>query len=661
MGHHSCTCHTACSGAQATPHTATCRTGFLKEYGSILLSALLLLTGIVWDATGIPFFRVSSIRFIWYFVSYLPVGIPVLAEAWESICRKDLFSEFTLMSIATFGAFYIGEYPEAVAVMLFYSLGELFQDKAVDKAKRNISALMDVRPEQVTVLRDGVPQTVSPQAVQPGEVIEVTAGGRVPLDGVLLNDTASFNTAALTGESLPRPIRQGEEVLAGMLVTDRVIRLKVTRNFGESALSRILELVQNAAARKAPAELFIRKFARIYTPVVTALAALIVLLPWGYSLQNTAFPFVFDEWLYRALVFLVISCPCALVVSIPLGYFGGIGTASRMGILFKGGNYLDTITHIDTVVFDKTGTLTKGNFEVQSCHTAPGFTEERLLQLAASAEQHSTHPIAKAIASRAASQNLSLLPTSDTREIAGRGLETRIAGERVLAGNTRLLAMYGIDYPQTLDTVAETVVVCATGTRYAGHLLLSDTLKEDARAAIDALKAMGIRDIRMLSGDKQAIVTAFAAKLGIAHAYGDLLPDGKMKHVEALCRNKASRIAFVGDGINDAPVLALSHVGIAMGGLGSDAAIETADVVIQTDQPSKVAAAIRIGRQTRRIVWQNIALALGVKLLVLALGAAGIATLWEAVFADVGVALLAILNAVRLQRMKSLSLPTAHK
>ena len=375
----------------------------------------------------------------------------------------------------------------------------------------------------------------------------------------MLDEAAAFNTSALTGESIPRTIRKGGEVLAGMISTDKVIRVEVTRPFEKSALSRILELVQNASERKAPAELFIRKFARVYTPIVTGLAALIVLLPFLYSLANAQFSFIFNDWMYRALVFLVISCPCALVVSIPLGYFGGIGAASRLGILFKGGNYLDAIARINTVVFDKTGTLTKGTFEEQSCHTPQGISEEKLL--------------------------------------------------------------------------------------------LSDTLKDDACTAIEELKALNINNIQILSGDKQAIVTNFAEKLGVARAYGDLLPDGKVEHIEELKRNTANRIVFVGDGINDAPVLAFSHVGIAMGGLGSDAAIETADVVIQTDQPSKVATAICAGKQTRRIVWQNISLAFGVKLLVLALGAGGLATLWEAVFADVGVALIAIVNAIRVQKL----------
>ncbi len=627
------------------------RNSLLKDYWRIILSALLLFSGIILNATGATFFKGEYVPFIWYLLAYLPVGLPVMRETWESFLQKDVFSEFTLMSIATLGAFYIGEYPEGVAVMLFYSLGELFQDKAVDKAKRNISALLDVRPETATVIRNGSTLVEAPQRVQVGETIEVKAGERVPLDGTMLDEVAAFNTSALTGESVPRNIRQGGEVLAGMIATDKVVRIQVTKPFEKSALSRILELVQNASERKAPAELFIRKFARIYTPAVTGLAALIVLLPFLYSLADAQFSFIFNDWLYRALVFLVISCPCALVVSIPLGYFGGIGAASRLGVLFKGGNYLDAITQVNTVVFDKTGTLTKGTFDVQSCQAQPGVTEEKLIQLAASAERNSTHPIAKAIISYAKQRDIELIATTDVTEIAGHGLQATMDGTRVLVGNTRLLTKFGIEYPDELSSIVDTIVVCAIGTRYAGYLLLSDTLKEDAVNAVKELKALNINNIQILSGDKQAIVTNFAEKLGITQAYGDLLPDGKVKHIEALRSNPANRIAFVGDGINDAPVLALSHVGIAMGGLGSDAAIETADVVIQTDQPSRVATAIHAGRQTRRIVWQNISLAFGVKLLVLILGAGGIATLWEAVFADVGVALIAIVNAIRIQKL----------
>ena len=646
MGHCSC-----CAHGCASEKEVEVKIFIFQEYWKAGLSFILLISGIIMNALDFAFFHKEYVALAWYIVAYLPVGLPVLKEAWESMKEKDYFSEFTLMIVATIGAFYIGEYPEGVAVMLFYTIGELFQDKAVDKAKRNIGALLDIRPEKALVLRDNGLITESPKNVKVGEIIEIKSGERVPLDGVMLNEVAAFNTAALTGESVPRNIREGEEVLAGMIVTDKVIRIKVTRPFDKSALARILELVQNASERKAPAELFIRKFARIYTPIVIGLAVLIVILPFVYSFIDTQFAFVFNDWLYRALVFLVISCPCALVVSIPLGYFGGIGAASRLGILFKGGNYLDAITKINTVVFDKTGTLTQGTFEVQECKSASGIKEKEFIKLVASVESNSTHPIAKAIVNYAKLQNVELLPVTGTREFAGFGLKAMINGTPVWVGNCRLLSKFNIKYPAELLQITDTMVVCAIGTDYAGYLLLADTLKEDAKKAIDDLKMLHIKNIQILSGDKQSIVTNFAEKLGISKAYGDLLPEGKVKHLEELRQDEANRIAFVGDGMNDAPVLALSHVGIAMGGLGSDAAIETADVVIQTDQPSKVAEAIKVGKLTRRIIWQNVSLAFGVKLLVLILGAGGIATLWEAVFADVGVALLAIMNAVRIQKM----------
>ena len=648
MGHCSCCAHThECAPEKHIEK----KESIFAEYWKVGLSFILLISGIIMNALELPFFREGYFSLIWYVVAYLPVGLPVMKEAWESMKDKDYFSEFTLMFVATLGAFYIGEYPEGVAVMLFYSVGELFQEKAVDKAKRNIGALLDVRPEEAAVVRDERVVIENPQSVKVGETIEIKTGGRVPLDGMMLNEVAAFNTAALTGESVPRSIRMGEEVLAGMIVTDKVIRIKVIRPFDKSALARILELVQNASERKAPAELFIRKFARVYTPIVIGLAVLIVLLPFIYSLITPQFLFTFNDWLYRALVFLVISCPCALVVSIPLGYFGGIGAASRLGILFKGGNYLDAVTKINTVVFDKTGTHTKRTFEVQFCNCESGVSEEELIRMIASVESSSTHPIAKAVVNYAGQRDIELSSVTDSKEYAGLGLEAAVNGIQVLAGNGRLLSKFQIEYPPELLSITDTIVVCAIGNKYAGYLLLSDSLKEDAKIAIQNLKALGIQNIQILSGDKQSIVSNFAEKLGISEAYGDLLPDGKVKHLEELRQHTENQVAFVGDGMNDAPVLALSNVGIAMGGLGSDAAIETADVVIQTDQPSKVAEAIKVGKLTRRIVWQNISLAFGVKLLVLILGAGGLATLWEAVFADVGVALIAIMNAVRIQKM----------
>lgn len=568
----------------------------------------------------------------------------------KRIKLEAVFNEFTLMGMAVLGAFYLGEYWEGIAVILFYVVGEWFQHKAVSKARKNIKSLLDIRPETATIIKENRNEAVSPTTVQPGDTIEVKVGERVPLDGLLLNETASFNTSALTGESVPRTIHHNEEVLAGMISTDKVIRIKVNRAYDQSALARILTLVQDAAERKAPAELFIRRFARIYTPVVTGLAVLIVLFPFLYSLLQPSFLFIFNDWFYRALVFLVISCPCALVVSIPLGYFGGIGAASRNGILFKGGNYLDAITKINTVVFDKTGTLTKGVFEVQTVNTASDITENELLQLIGSAENYSNHPIAKAIVNYANSKQIELISPLEIHEIAGYGLKTTINGKVIYIGNARLLVQQQIAFPNEILTIPETTVLCAVNGEYKGYIILADTLKEDSAQAISSLKELNINNIQILSGDKQAIVSNLAKQIGVTQAYGDLLPEGKVDHLQALKADPENRIAFVGDGINDAPVLALSDVGIAMGDLGSDAAIETADVVIQTGHPSKVATAIRIGKLTHRIVWQNISMAFGVKLLVLILGAGGLATLWEAVFADVGVALLAIFNAIRIQK-----------
>lgn len=571
----------------------------------------------------------------------------------KKIRLESVFNEFTLMGIAVLGAFYLGEYWEGIAVILFYLIGEWFQHKAVHKARHNIKALLDVRPETATVISaDNQYKMIAPEQVQIGAIIEVKAGERVPLDGVLLEDSASFNTAALTGESVPRTIRKQEEVLAGMIATDRVVRIEVSKSYDQSALARILALVQDATERKAPAELFIRRFARIYTPVVTGLAALMVLLPFLYSLVQPEFIFIFDDWFYRALVFLVISCPCALVVSIPLGYFGGIGAASHQGILFKGGNYLDAITKVNTVVFDKTGTLTEGIFGVQTVSPAENTSDKDLLHLIASVENFSNHPIAKAIVKYAKEQHITLETSLKITEIAGYGLKTVMDGKEIYVGNARLLSKYDISFPTEISHIPETTVLCAKDGKYMGYIALADSPKPDAAQAIGELKSLNINNIQILSGDKQAIVSKLAEKIGVTRAIGDLLPEGKVSYLEQLKANPENRIAFVGDGINDTPVLALSDVGIAMGGLGSDAAIETADVVIQTDQPSKVATAIKIGKLTHRIVWQNISMAFGVKLLVLLLGAGGMATMWEAIFADVGVALLAIFNAIRIQKWK---------
>jgi len=607
------------------------------------ISFVLLAVGLVLDFFVKPEWFSDSIRLTWYAVAYGPVGIPVIIKGIKLAFRGEVFTEFFLMGIATIGAFYIGEYPEGVAVMLFYAVGELFQGAAVNRAKRSIKALLDVRPDTALVLRNGSYITVDPTDVKVDETIQIKAGERVPLDGVMLSEGSSFNTAALTGESKPSTIDKGETVLAGMINEDKVVQLRVTKLFNDSSLARILTLVQNAQGRKAKTELFIRRFARVYTPIVVYLAIGITVLPY-FFVDN----YVFNEWLYRALIFLVISCPCALVVAIPLGYFGGIGAGSRNGILFKGSSYLDRMTRVDTVVMDKTGTLTKGVFRVQKVVNA-GLDEKAWLPLAAAVESQSTHPIAKAVVDYARSDQK--LTVQSLEEIKGHGLKGVVHGKEVLAGNVKLMRKFNVAVPDEVERVVETIVLVAVDGKLAGYLTISDEIKDDAKMAIQRMHSLNIKTV-MLSGDKQAVVDSVAQPLNIDQAFGDLLPEDKVEKVEEIKRGKKEALAFVGDGINDAPVLAISDVGIAMGGLGSDAAIETADVVIQTDQPSKIVTAIHIGKATNAIVWQNIALAFGVKIIVLALGAWGVASMWEAVFADVGVALLAILNAVRIQRMR---------
>ncbi len=606
------------------------------------ISFVLLVVGLVLDFFAKPGWFSNTIRPIWYAVAYIPVGLPVVMKGIKLAFRGEVFTEFFLMGIATIGAFYIGEYPEGVAVMLFYAVGELFQGAAVNRAKRSIKALLDVRPDTASVLRNGNYVSVDPTEVAINETIRIKAGERVPLDGEMLSEGSSFNTAALTGESKPSAIDRGETVLAGMINEDRVVELKVTKLFNESSLARILTLVQNAQGRKAKTELFIRRFARVYTPIVVYLAIGLTLIPYFFVDE-----YVFNEWLYRALIFLVISCPCALVVAIPLGYFGGIGAGSRNGILFKGSSYLDRMTRVDTVVMDKTGTLTKGVFRVQKVMST-GLDEKLWIPLAAAVESQSTHPIAKAVVEYA--KNVQTPEVQNLEEIKGHGLKGIVDGKEVLAGNAKLIGKFNIPLPDDVGRIAETIVLVAVDRKLAGYLTISDEIKEDAKRAIQQMHALGIKTV-MLSGDKQAVVDNVAKALNIDHAFGDLLPENKVEKVEEIKRGKKEALAFVGDGINDAPVLAISDVGIAMGGLGSDAAIETADVVIQTDQPSKIVTAIHIGKATNTIVWQNIGLAFGVKIIVLALGAWGVASMWEAVFADVGVALLAILNAVRIQRM----------
>ncbi len=605
---------------------------------ALLILAALLVTKYFFDIT-LP----KPIAFSLNAVAYLLAGFSVLRMAFLRAIKGDIFNEFVLMSLATIGAFYVGAYSEGVAVMVFYTIGEWFQDSAVRRAKASIKALLDIRPDEVNVIRNGQIERVHSSTVQLNEIIQIKHGEKVALDGELISQHSTFNTSALTGESRPDAKYKGEQVLAGMINLNTVSEVKVTALFKDSKLSKILEMVRDATARKSQTQLFISRFAKVYTPIVFFLAMALVLIPWFFVAD-----YVFDEWLYRGLVFLVISCPCALVISIPLGYFGGIGLASRNGILFKGGNYLDVMTKVNTVVMDKTGTLTKGVFKVQKI-VPVGIDEKELVRLTASLEKNSTHPVGKAVVEYAG-ETISYPSAKDVEEIPGHGLKGTIDGKEILAGNVKLMKKFDIVFPSEIENIVATVVCVAINNIYAGYITIADEIKEDAAAAIKEMHKLNLRTI-MLSGDKQAVVDEVAKELGINEAYGDLLPEGKVEKVQDI-KKEGKHIAFVGDGVNDAPVVALADVGIAMGGLGSDATIETADVVIQNDQPSKIVSAIRIGKITRNIVWQNIGLAMAIKAIVLILGAGGVANLWEAVIADVGVALLAVLNAVRIQKMK---------
>ena len=615
-----------------------------KVFLPSIISLVLLLVAVYLDNFLKPEWFTGLVRIVWYVVAYIPVGFPVIKEAVESIAKGEIFSEFLLMSIATIGAFAIGEYPEGVAVMLFYAVGEVFQTLAVKRAKANIKSLLDQRPDEVTVLRNNQPQTVKAESVNIGEIIQLKSGEKLGLDGVLLSETASFNTAALTGESKPDTKAKGETVLAGMINLNTVAQIEVTTAYTDSKLSKILELVQNATSQKAPTELFIRKFAKIYTPIVVLLAVAICLLPYFFVAD-----YQFTDWLYRALVFLVISCPCALVISIPLGYFGGIGAASKNGILFKGSNFLDVLANIQNVVMDKTGTMTEGVFKVQEVVFDKAFNQTEMLQMVDALERLSTHPVATAIHEYVGKTN-NEIKLENTEEIAGHGLKAEVNGKQLLVGNFKLMNKFNIQHDVDVSKIVYTIIAVAYDNKFVGYLTVADSIKQDSQNTIDKLKMLNVKPT-MLSGDKSSVVKFVAEQLGIANAFGDLLPEDKVSKVKEI-KAKNETVAFVGDGVNDAPVVALSDVGIAMGGLGSDATIETADVVIQDDKPSKIPMAINIGKQTKKIVWQNITLAFVVKGIVLILGAGGLATMWEAVFADVGVALLAVLNAVRIQRMK---------
>ena len=574
-------------------------------------------------------------------VAYVILGWDVVWQAVKNITRGQVFDEHFLMSVSTIGAFAIGEYPEAVAVMLFYQVGEFFQSLAVKRSRKSISDLMDIRPDSATVKRNGVLQVVSPESVAVGEIIVVKPGEKIPLDGIVVDGESMLDTKALTGESVPRSIRKGDEALSGCINQSGLLTLKVTKSFGESTVSKITDLVENASARTAPTENFITTFARYYTPVVVGMAAVLAIIP----------PLVlgggWSEWLRRGFVFLIVSCPCALVISIPLTFFGGIGAASKRGVLVKGSNYLEALNKVSVVVFDKTGTLTKGVFEVANIIPAAGYQEEQVLEYAAQAESYSNHPIAKSILATYG-KPIDQKQFSGFEEISGHGISVMVQGKKVLAGNNKLMESEKIAYA-ACDAAGTKFYVAADGS-YVGCILIADEVKPDSKCAIAELKKIGVEKTVMLTGDDERIGKSVADELGLDAYYAQLLPDQKVEKLEMLDKQKrqGSKLAFVGDGINDAPVLARADVGIAMGGLGSDAAIEAADVVLMTDEPSKLVEAIDVAKATKRIVMQNIVIALGIKSVFLVLGALGMAGMWEAVFGDVGVTIIAVLNAMRI-------------
>lgn len=586
-------------------------------------------------------------KLILFLISYALVGGEVLIRAIKNIFKGQIFDENFLMAIATVGAFAVGEYPEGVAVMLFYQIGELFQDIAVNRSRRSITDLMDIRSDYANLKLGEDVKRVSPEEVKIGDIILIKPGEKVPLDGIVVEGVSAMDTSALTGESVPRNAEKGDEVLSGFINRNGVLTVRVTKIFGESTVAKILDLVQNATTKKAAAEKFITKFARYYTPAVVFSALAIAVIP-PVVIPGSSF----SDWIYRALIFLVVSCPCALVISIPLGFFGGIGGASKNGILIKGSNYLEALNNIETVVFDKTGTLTKGTFKVTDITAQNGFENEELLRLAAYAESYSSHPIAVSIL-KAYNKEIVKSEIKSYDEVAGQGVKVKVEDKLILAGNTKLLKGEGIEYSE-LDSLG-TVVHIAVDGKYAGYIIISDEIKEDSLSAIRELKKLGIRNTVMLTGDNRVVGDKIGTMLELDEVYSELLPHEKVEKLEMLDGKKSpkGKLVFVGDGVNDAPVLARADIGIAMGGLGSDAAIEAADVVLMTDEPSKLISAVKIAKKTRIIVWQNIIFAFAVKLLVMILGAGGVATMWEAVFADVGVALLAILNSMRVIRFKN--------
>ncbi len=581
-----------------------------------------------------------------YIISYIIVGLEIVRKAIRNITRGKVFDENFLMTVATIGAFGIGEFPEAVAVMLFYQVGELFQSYAVDKSRKSISSLMDIRPDFANVERNGKIEKVDPDDVKIGETIIVKPGEKVPLDGYVIEGKSSLDTKALTGESLPRDVLEGEEVLSGCINLNGVIKIEVTKEYGESTVSKILDLVENASSKKSKSENFITKFAKYYTPIVVIIAVILAILPPLIIKDAT-----FSEWLYRALSFLVVSCPCALVISIPLSFFGGIGGASKMGILIKGSNYLEQLANTEIIVFDKTGTLTEGVFEVQKVN-AVEISEEELLKITAYAENYSNHPIALSV-KKAFGKEIDEKQIVKVQELSGLGIAARIGEQDVLVGNEKLMNERQIEFTKCNDI--GTILYVAIERKYVGYIVIADKIKEDSVKAIENLKKNNIKQTVMLTGDRKDVGESVAKQLGLDKVYTELLPDGKVEKVESLLKEKSKmgKLAFVGDGINDAPVLAISDIGIAMGGLGADSAIEAADVVIMTDEPSKIVNAIHLSKKTMRIVRENIIFAIAIKVLVLILSAFGISTMWEAVFADVGVSVIAIINALRVLKVKN--------
>ena len=582
-----------------------------------------------------------------FIVSYIIVGFEILRKAVRNIFRGKVFDENFLMAIATLGAFAIGEFPEAVAVMLFYQVGELFQSYAVDKSRKSIASLMDIRPDYANIVREGKEEKVDPSEVKIGDTIIIKPGEKVPLDGIVIDGKTTLDTKALTGESVPREVQEGEQILSGCINLNGVIKVEVSKEFGESTVSKILDLVENASSKKAKSENFITKFAAYYTPIVVIIAVILAIIP-PLMIDGANF----QDWLYRALSFLVVSCPCALVISIPLSFFGGIGGASKMGVLVKGSNYLEALSNAEIMVFDKTGTLTEGVFEVQNVEPI-GICKEELLKVAAYAEYYSNHPISKSI-KKAYNKEVDEKEIIDSQEISGKGIEVKIGNQDVVAGNEKLMNEKGIEY--TKCTHVGSVVYVAIDGKYVGHIVIADKIKEDAKRTIEELKKNNIKQTVMLTGDRKNIGEAVAKEIRIDKVYAELLPDGKVEKVEELLKTKSpkGKLAFVGDGINDAPVLAMADIGIAMGGLGADSAIEAADIVIMTDQPSKIISAMKLSKKTMRIVKENIIFAIAVKVLVLILTTFGLSSMWQAVFADVGVSIIAILNALRALRVKNI-------